>query len=178
VPFAPSSRLIPRHYFESDPAGLTNAIQKGQAILGAEATSQPVQILMDSPAPKYNLGKTSVTPVWYSSLWHVVYTVEWNTTTPVAGQRAVVQAVHNAANVLRAYAPDGAAYPNEADIYEPNHVQTFWGSANAERLTNIKKQVDPQNFFQVWQGIGWDGAKDEKYKCYAELNPGVVNLDT
>ncbi|KZP23499.1 FAD-binding domain-containing protein [Athelia psychrophila] len=177
IPFAPSSRLIPRHYFEDDSQGLTSAIQKGQLALGAEAASQPIQILMDSPAPGLNLGKTSVTPVWYSSLWHVVYTVAWNTTTPLASQKSVVKAVHNAADVLRIYAPDGAAYPNEADIYEPNHVQTFWGAANAARLAVIKKEVDPLNFFQVWQGIGWDGAEDEKYKCYAELNPGGSELD-
>ncbi|KAF7979249.1 hypothetical protein HWV62_42914, partial [Athelia sp. TMB] len=177
VPLAPSSRLIPRHYFEKDPKGLTSAIQEGQLKLGSEAASQPVQILMDSPAPKFNLGKTSVTPVWYTTLWHVVYTVEWNTTTPVASQRAVVKSVHDAAGVLRAYAPDGAAYPNEADIYEPNHIQTFWGYANAARLAVIKKEVDPSNFFQVWQGIGWDGAEDEKYKCYAQLNPGGIELD-
>ncbi|KZP23529.1 FAD-binding domain-containing protein [Athelia psychrophila] len=176
-PFAPSSRLIPRHYFENDTQGLTSAIQNGQLALGAEAASQPIQILMDSPAPALNVGNTSVTPVWYSSLWHVVYTVAWNTTTPLASQKSVVKAVHDAADVLRAYAPDGAAYPNEADIYEPDHEQAFWGAANAARLAAIKKEVDPLNFFQVWQGIGWDGAEDEKYKCYAELNPGGIELD-
>ncbi|KZP23477.1 FAD-binding domain-containing protein [Athelia psychrophila] len=117
-PFAPSSRMIPRHYFEDDPHGLTRAIQKGQLLLGAQAASQPVQILMDSPAPRHDVGKTSVTPLWYSSLWHVVYTVAWDTTTPLAGQKSVVKAAHDAADVLRVYAPDGAAYGNEADIYE------------------------------------------------------------
>ncbi|KZP23493.1 FAD-binding domain-containing protein [Athelia psychrophila] len=177
LPLALSSRLIPRHYFEDESHSLTSAIQKGQLALGTEAASQPIHVLMDSPAPRLNVGKTSVTPVWYSSLWHVSYTVAWNTTTPLASQKSVVKAVHDAADVLRAYAPDGAAYANEADIYEPDHVQNFWGAANAARLAAIKKAVDPLNFFQVWQGIGWDGAEDEKYKCYTELNPGGGKLD-
>lgn len=62
-------------------------------------------------------------------------------------------------------------------MFRSNHVQSFWGVANAAHLAVIKEQVDPQNFFQVWQGIGWDGAQDVKYKCYAELNPGCVHLD-
>lgn len=73
---------------------------------------------MDCPAPKFDLGKTSVMPVWYTSLWHVAYTISWNTSTSVAGQRAQVNAVHDAANALRAFAPDGAVYANEADVYE------------------------------------------------------------
>lgn len=110
--------MIPRHYFENDPQGLASAIRTGHAALGAEAEIEPAIIIMDSPAPKFNLGKTSVTPVWYNSLWHVVYAVAWNTSTPVAGQKAKVKAVHDAANALRAFAPDGAAYANEADVYE------------------------------------------------------------
>lgn len=62
-------------------------------------------------------------------------------------------------------------------LSRPNHKQSFWGAANAARLASIKKRVDPQNFFQVWQGIGWDGAQDAKYECYEELNPGGVQLN-
>lgn len=110
--------MIPRHYFETDAKGLTSAIQNGELALGAQAATQTVQIIMDSPGPAMNLNKTSVTPVWYNTLWHIVYVASWDTTTPLAGQKAAIQAVHNAAGVLRTYAPDGAAYPNEADIYE------------------------------------------------------------
>ncbi|KAI0045108.1 FAD-binding domain-containing protein [Auriscalpium vulgare] len=177
IPFALTSRLIPRHYFENDPQGLAAAIRQGQVVSGPEAATQFIQVLIDNPAPKFAVGKTSVTPAWYSSLWHVIYTGTWNVTTPVAGQRAEVKYVHDAAQVLRDYAPDSGSYINEADIYEPNHEESFWGAANAARLKTIKAEVDPQNFFQVWQGIGWDGSADSKFQCYQELNPGDVSLD-
>lgn len=172
IPFAASSRLIPRHYFENDPQGLAQAIRQGQIASGPEADVQFIQILVDNPPPSLNFGKTSVTPAWYDSLWHVIYTGTWNTTASVTDQRAEVKYLHDAAQVLRDYAPDGGAYPNEADIYEPEHEQSFWGN-NVGRLKVIKKRVDPQNFFTVWQGIGWEGEKDVKYACYAELRPST-----
>lgn len=118
IPFAMSSRLIPRHYFSSDPRGVAQALRNGQIASGAEIDSQAIQVLIDLPSPSFNLGKTSVTPAWYNSLWHVIYTGTWNTSTSVSGQRAEVSSLHEAANVLRAFAPDGGAYSNEADIYE------------------------------------------------------------
>ncbi|KAI0258815.1 hypothetical protein BC834DRAFT_974769 [Gloeopeniophorella convolvens] len=79
-----------------------------------------------------------------------------------------------AAQVLRDYAPDGGAYGNEADVYEPDHEAAFWGAANAARLKAVKAKYDPQNF-TVWQGIGWDGAQDVKFQCYAPTNPGSTS---
>lgn len=97
---------------------LLQALRNGQIASGAEMDSQPIQVLIDLPAPSFNLGKTSVTPAWYDSLWHVIYTGTWNASTSVSGQRTEVSSLHEAANVLRTFAPDGGAYSNEADIYE------------------------------------------------------------
>ncbi|KAI0258817.1 hypothetical protein BC834DRAFT_834569 [Gloeopeniophorella convolvens] len=175
INFAPSSRLIPRHYFENDAAGLARAIRKGQELLGAQAQTQQIQILADTPAPAFKRDVTAVTPVWYSSLWHVIYTTAWPNDASVAQQRQLYSNVHQAAQVLRDYAPDGGAYGNEADVYEPDHEVAFWGAANAARLRVVKAKYDPQNFFTVWQGIGWDGAQDVKFQCYAPTNPGSAS---
>lgn len=56
----------------------------------------------------------------------------------------------------------------QADVYEPNHQDAFWGS-NYARLARIKKQVDPQNVLQVWHGVGFEGQSSERYKCYPKL---------
>ncbi|KAI0269394.1 hypothetical protein BC834DRAFT_951693 [Gloeopeniophorella convolvens] len=175
VNLAASSRLIPRHYFENDSAGLSQALRAGQVASGPEGLTRTIQVLVDTPAPSFNLNKTSTTPAWYNSLWHVLYTVSWNNTTPVVDQRQEVELVHAAGQALRDYAPDGGAYFNEADIYEPNHEESFWGADNAARLQKVKASIDPNGLFQVWQGVGWDGEEDPKYQCYAELNPGSAS---
>jgi Berberine and berberine like len=176
INFAASSRLIPRKYFETDAAGLTAAIRHGQTFLGSTAYTQQIQILADTPAPKFQKNKTSVTPAWYNSLWHVIYTTAWPNNATVNEQRKDIDGIHKAAQVLRDYAPDGGAYINEADVYEPNHEGSFWGTANAARLKDIKAKYDPNNVFQVWQGIGWAGAADVRYECYSQLNPGGDSL--
>jgi Berberine and berberine like len=61
-------------------------------------------------------------------------------------------------------------------VYEPDHEESFWGTANAARLKEIKAKYDPNNVFQVWQGIGWAGAADVRDKCYSQLNPREDSL--
>jgi FAD/FMN-containing dehydrogenase len=131
---------------------------------------------VDTPAPRFQKNATSVTPAWYDSLWHVIYTTTWPNNATVAEQRQDISGVHQAGQMLRDYAPDGGAYINKADVYEPNHEATFWGTANAARLKEIKAKYDPENLFQVWQGIGWSGAADVRYECYSQLNPGSASL--
>jgi FAD/FMN-containing dehydrogenase len=174
--FVMSSRLIPRNHFETDAAGLTSAIRHGQTFLGSTAYTQPISIVAETPARKFQKNATSVTPAWYDSLWHVIYTTTWPNNATVKEQRMAIDGIHEAAQVLRDYAPDGGAYINEADVYEPNHEGSFWGTANAARLKDIKAKYDPNNVFQVWQGIGWAGASDVRYECYSQLNPGGVSL--
>jgi hypothetical protein len=47
---------------------------------------------------------------------------------------------------------------NESDYYEPNWTKSYWGD-NYERLLQIKQEYDPENMFQVWNGVG--GLRDE-----------------
>ncbi|KZP34460.1 hypothetical protein FIBSPDRAFT_923970 [Athelia psychrophila] len=139
LPFALSSRLIPRHYFEDDSQGLTRAIQKGQLALGAEASSLPIQILVDSPATRLNVGNTSITPVWYSSPWHVVYSVTWNNTN---------LQIRNRSERLSTTPPVSFALMHPTEVYIQTKLiymnqimyraQAFWGADNAARLAVVK----------------------------------------
>jgi hypothetical protein len=54
---------------------------------------------------------------------------------------------------LRTLDPDSGAYINEADAYEPNWQQAFWGS-NYERLLEIKRKVDPEDVLWCQPCVG------------------------
>jgi hypothetical protein len=79
IPGGLSSRLVPRSYFTPKKApGLVDAIQAGQKIL-LDAGTDPIFSIVFAPPTKrgtYNAHHTSINPVWYESLWHVIYAGE------------------------------------------------------------------------------------------------------
>ena len=54
---------------------------------------------------------------------------------------------------LRASTSNSGAYWNEADRYEPNWEQSFWGTDNYSKLKAIKEKYDPSGMFRVWNGV-------------------------
>ncbi|CAE6501505.1 unnamed protein product [Rhizoctonia solani] len=125
-----ASRLVPRHYYESDPEGLADILIEGSAegsiIVGMTG---PLRFAKDHPAA---VNSTSITPVWYQSPWHIISSV-----TPR----------------LREYAKDGGAYFGESDVNEPDAANAYWG-INYPALLRAKAKWDPRNTFQVWHGVG------------------------
>lgn len=61
--------------------------------------------------------------------------------------------VTKAMDLVRALAPGGGSYANEADYFEPDWQQSFWG-ANYPRLLEVKQRYDPANLFCVHHGVG------------------------
>jgi FAD/FMN-containing dehydrogenase len=61
--------------------------------------------------------------------------------------------VSAAMKVIRAATPGTGAYVNEADYFEANWQQEFWGE-NYERLLQIKRKVDPQGLFYCHHCVG------------------------
>jgi hypothetical protein len=112
--FASSSRLISRKHFETDVVGLTAAIRDSQSFLGSTSYTRPVQIVAEIPAPKFQDNAT------------------------IKEQVIAIDGIQEAGQVLRDYAPDDGTYINEADVYEPDHEESFWGTANVARLKDIK----------------------------------------
>lgn len=69
---------------------------------------------------------------------------------------------------LREITPNGGAYQNEADTYEPDHIHSFWGQRNYDRLSKIKKDVDPSNLITCHQCVGAD-SDDDRLSCYPQI---------
>ncbi|EUC63952.1 FAD-binding domain protein [Rhizoctonia solani AG-3 Rhs1AP] len=132
TPSSITSRLVPRHYYESDPEGLADVLvqvsKAGSIIMGMTG---PLRYAKDHPTA---INSTSVTPVWYQSPWHIM---------PLSGEVAR----------LREYAKDGGAYFGESDINEPDAASAYW-SSNYPALLRAKAKWDPENVFQVWHGVG------------------------
>jgi hypothetical protein len=69
--------------------------------------------------------------------------------------------------------PNAGAYSNEADAFEDDFQNTFFGAGNYARLVDVKRRYDPQDLFIVRAGVGserWeeDGICKDEYptNCY------------
>ncbi|KAI9660637.1 MAG: hypothetical protein M1821_009989 [Bathelium mastoideum] len=179
VGMAVGSRLLPRTLFQSaagqqqvtdallNVSGIVSYPSQYQPDARAPSYGGPLQILITPPAA-YSLNGTaesSVTPTWRNSLWHIVAR---NGFAPDADAQTISNAFAGAtaaAQVLRELAPQSGAYQNEADIFEPDPVDTFWGRDNYDRLLQIKTTIDPGNVLTCWNCIGWSSS-DSRYDCY------------
>lgn len=131
----------------------------------------PFQILVTTPSSYTTDGTSSLIPAWYGAngaVWHVVLGKGFaNDADPQTIQDAF-RTAHDAAQVLRDVAPNSGAYQNEADVFEPEPVDTYWGAANYNRLLNLKKKLDPKNLLTCWGCIGWN-KDDSRFGCYPSI---------
>ncbi|CAE6379738.1 unnamed protein product [Rhizoctonia solani] len=166
LPFAMASRIVPSTNFltPKDRSSLLNATLSAFSIVGGTA-----QIMVTTP---YNYNATpasdvSVTPAWRGAIWHVILAGSWNYNSTAKQQAAVYSTISAAADKLRAITPKSGAYQNEADVSEPDHENSFWGS-NYGRLVSIKKKYDPNGLLDCWQCVNWKGASNRRYRCYPQ----------
>ncbi|KAL4876180.1 hypothetical protein BJY04DRAFT_231890 [Aspergillus karnatakaensis] len=115
-------------------------------------------------------GAASISPHWRDGIWQALHFRAYDgTITNPKLVRQIAQNAHEAMDPLRAFAPDSGAYINEADPWEPDYINSFWGQENYERLLRIQKEVDPENLLTVHRGVGWD-ENDERYRCYPDVD--------
>lgn len=69
-----------------------------------------------------------------------------------AGRRSA-EAINQAMDALLEAAPGAGSYLNEADFFDENWRQSFWGS-NYDRLLSVTNRYDPDGLFVVHHGVG------------------------
>lgn len=84
------------------------------------------------------------------------YGIDWpNNATVAEKKRRKQELVKVSLEMGRIVGPDGGAYINEANPYEPDWQNVFWG-ANYAKLEKIKKRVDPKGLMMCNRCVGTD----------------------
>lgn len=65
----------------------------------------------------------------------------------------IVRRIDAAMRAIRDVTPGAGTYANEADYFEPDWQDSFWGG-NYTRLRQVKETYDPTNLFRVHHGVG------------------------
>ncbi|KAF8179553.1 FAD-binding domain-containing protein [Mycena galopus ATCC 62051] len=154
-----ASRLIPKTNFETP----ENRARLVDALQATNDVGPGMIILLVPPVSYVYQGGTSVTGAWRSSIYHVTAVSSWAWNATVAEKRMAYQSASTAIENLRRITPD-AAYLNEADVYEPNHEVSFWGSHYPE-LLRIKQKYDPRRLLDCWDCVG-SNPESSRFSCY------------
>ncbi|KAI6927565.1 hypothetical protein KC355_g16658, partial [Hortaea werneckii] len=178
------SRLIPKDVFTSDDGrqSLINALTEiSDKVTPLSLTSNqldpraltygpPLQILVTAPSsyPDNDTVPASITPAWRQANWHIFGAITFNNSPDQSTINRAFGTAHEVANILARVAPDSGVYQNEADTFQDNHEQVFWGQENYDRLLGLKQEMDPNNILTCWQCIGYD-ASDPRYGCYPSM---------
>ncbi|KAM0550759.1 hypothetical protein ACHAPJ_008824 [Fusarium lateritium] len=167
--FTLGSRIVTRDFLKSadGPGKVTDALRSlktypGETVKGQNAIQG---LIVAGPAMRADDGliDSALHPVWRKALLHIVLARGWDANTSFAEQQAVQRNLTEVeVPILKQLEPhsNGGAYLNEADGYEQDFQNSFWGS-NYPRLYKIKQKWDKENLFIVRSGVGSEDWDDE-----------------
>ncbi|KAI0446173.1 FAD binding domain protein [Xylaria telfairii] len=152
-----AGRLIPRQIVET-PASNSALIEAlklsvhpgGDFVTGGVAVNVPHSVAGNRPS------SNSVLPAWRSAILTILAFAPWD-------YQGTLQNNNNAQDylldvtvpALKALAPDGGAYLNEANRLQEDWKGSFYG-ANYGKLEAIKKKYDPHDLFYANTAVGSD----------------------
>ncbi|KAJ6610188.1 hypothetical protein B0H10DRAFT_2166095 [Mycena sp. CBHHK59/15] len=155
------SRLIPQSVFE-DVNGATSLVNILMVLRG-------IVVNVAAVAPTlYNAtsaNDTSVTPAWREAIWQLPTGFMWSYNSSVADVEFGLNFVHTFVDNFRAIAPNSGAYLNEAEPYETDYQNSFWGPTNYPKLEAIKAKYDPLSLLDCWKCVGTKA----DFPCYPDL---------
>ncbi|ORX94884.1 hypothetical protein BCR34DRAFT_594304 [Clohesyomyces aquaticus] len=105
--------------------------------------------------PSYYPDVISMQPAWRRSLLHLIIAQGWNETLSPSPEaiKGVYEDTTKRTEPLRKLSPDTGAYFNEADSYEPDWQNAFWGP-NYKKLRKIKENLDPKGTLWCRRCVG------------------------
>lgn len=102
-----------------------------------------------------SLSLNSVCPAWRIAYSHTVNGASWSPFNTTMEDTSIAK-LNGCLDALVSLSPNTGAYVNEADPFEENYHEIFWG-ANYPRLVSIKKAVDPEDVFWCRACVGNEG---------------------
>ncbi|KAK4458178.1 hypothetical protein QBC42DRAFT_277389 [Cladorrhinum samala] len=97
--------------------------------------------------PQSEWAKSAMNPRFRSVVDKLITIVPVSGNAPLAEKAEAQNRLTNVVDAsLRAASPNGAAYINEADPFQPNWQNAFWGT-NYPRLLSLRQKYDPNGLF-------------------------------
>ncbi|KAI0788419.1 hypothetical protein C8Q75DRAFT_799201 [Abortiporus biennis] len=144
------SRLLPRNVIENDYEKVAKMLLPLPGL--------NYYLVAGGAVSRVNSSSTGLNPAWRKALVHTVFGGTWQEGASAQEIMQVGNTIKAGIANLHALAPDSGAYFNEASKFEPDPLNTFFGS-HYKALKDIKLKYDPYELFIVSKGVGsedWD----------------------
>ncbi|KAI0114135.1 hypothetical protein GGR51DRAFT_505599 [Nemania sp. FL0031] len=150
-----SGRLIPRTVVQNTTsnAALIDALKLsvapgGDFVTGGVAVNAAHSVAKNTPS------SNAVLPAWRDTIVTILAFSPWDYKAPLAQNNVPQDYVLDVTiPALKALAPDGGAYLNEANRLQSDWKQAFYG-ANYDKLRAVKKKYDPNDLFYANTAVG------------------------
>jgi hypothetical protein len=110
-------------------------------------------LIASSVKPSYYPDIISMNPAWRNTLTSLIIVSGIPDSSPQSKDAVYRDITYNKTATLRKLSPSTGAYFNEADSYELDWQQSFFGS-NYARLKSIKEKYDPENLLWCRRCVG------------------------
>ncbi len=155
------SRLLDRKALTSDCAKLKSALRTLAGTPGQFTSNNIVfvgggQVFKDASDPY-----SGVNPAWRKAYVHNIVARGWAPGTDQATIDAIRKDITTVKiQALKDLAPDTGCYMNEADRYDPDYLEDFYGE-HLERLEDVKSRYDPGDVFYCPTCVGSERWKED-----------------
>jgi hypothetical protein len=147
------SRLLNKRALTADRDALQTTIRKvagnaNEIVMNALLFVGAGQVFFDRQ-------DTAILPAWRSTYVHALVSRMWAPNTPSQDVEAIQRDVTSEKiAALKKLAPGTGSYMNEADRFDPNWVEDFYGWKNYAELSRIKDMYDPEGSFYCSTCVG------------------------
>lgn len=160
---AVASRLLPPSVFE-------DVAQRGRLtdrLADIWKLDVNMWLMLVTPTKFPHTNTSALHPSWKDAIWSLRINSKWDQyfSTGVEDIRGHFAKAHSTMNKIREIAPGMGVSINEADIWEVDQPESYWGKENFGWLARIKHDVDPENVLTNWGAVGWN-ERDNRFKCY------------
>lgn len=148
------SRLLDRKALTSSPAKLKSTLQTLAGKSGEFTSTNIVfvgggQVFKDASDPY-----SGVNPAWRKSYVHNIVARGWAPGTDQATTDSIRKDITEVkVQAMKDLAPDTGCYMNEADRYDPDYLEDFYGG-HIGRLEDVKMKYDPEGVFYCPTCVG------------------------